>query len=284
VLEGERSEQMPDGRGYLITLDGIDSTTIPEMICHRVVRTLLGKNRNVFVDVPGRDGSWFFPQKKGMRTIKIEGSVLTSLVPGKSFPIDRRDAIERLADWMDKDGMVKMEISDHPGRYNLVSLSSEVSVDEWRHKGTFSAEFLADPYTYDNDTSSESITFVPNDSPSTIAFPDTVDAYPIVEITANGGAINGGTLVVNGYELSFTETIGSGEKMTVSSLSYIVVPGANTDTECSGSFDPGSIAMVGISGMFPILISGATQSIELTSASTSATNATLSFLWRRRYR
>lgn len=270
---------MPSGSGYEITFDEVSSTTIPEFICHRVMRTLGGKRRTVYRDVPGRAGAWVFPEKPGPRKILVNASVLAD-----SFPVTRRDALVRVADWLSKEGMKKMVIGDEPDRFYLATLTDEPDIEEWRHLGKFDLDFTADPYAYSVDISTEVFSLSPGGSAHTFTIPDGVDVYPVIELTPTGGTLGDFTLIVNGFQLVNSGEIAAGATWTVSSLSYITVEGPNTDTELQGIFNPDTVSMPGITGEFPVLLKDeATQSVALSTGG-SASSVDVVISWRRRYR
>lgn len=107
---------------------------------------------------------------------------------------------------------------------------------------------------------------------------DTVDVYPVIEITAGESMPSGFTLTVNGLALTYGDAFTSGDVLTVSSLTYTVSTGVNTDSDLDGVFVVADLSMGAVDGDFPILISG-TNSIEIDGG-----DADLVVTWRRRYR
>lgn len=276
---------MPNGKGYTITFDGVSSTTIPEFMCHTVSRSLLGSNRSQIRETAGREGAWYFPEKRGLRVIKIQASVLTTLVGG-SFPANRRDAVTRVADWLDKPGFKKLKISDETGRFYKAALTTEVDVDEWRHKGTFELEFIAEPYAYDDNIATESFSLNKTGTPHTWTMAGSLDTFPVVELTAVGGNLTSVVFTTNGYIMVLSQTLLSGATITINSINFTTALGTNTDTELDGSFDAGTIAMIGVGGQFPILLGAPPFGIQgmSTVATGSATSIGMVVRWRRRYR
>lgn len=271
---------MPDGKGYTITFDGVASTTIPEFICHRVRRGAVGSSRTEFKLIPGFEGAWVYPEKRGPRRITIEASVLAPTFPG-----GRRDAVTAVADWLDKPGLRSLQIGDETNRYYMAVLTSEMEVDEWRELGKFSLEFTALPYAYSTSISTQSLSLVPNAAASTFTIPDGVDAYPVIELAvpSGGGDLTSFDLVVNGRTLSYGNPIVAGNTITISSLAFVTIAGANPDLTLTGAFDPNTVAMNNVSGQFPILHAATTQSVRLLTGGSGPT-VTATIKWRRRYR
>ena len=259
------------------TFDGISSTTVPEIEVVRVRRPLTGGRRDAFVEVPGRAGFWLFEEEPGARTITLEMQLLAT-----SFE-DRRSAVIALADLLDRRGLVRLIVDDEPDRFHLVKLSNAPDPEEWlNYTGTFPIELIAEPYSQALTISTSTLSPA-TDAPANLVIPDTVDAIPVVEITANGGTVIGFELTVDGTTLVDTDTIAAGTTKTYNSIAYVANDGANADTELDGTFNPSTLAMEGISGDFPILAPG-TNVVVFDKTAGTATSATVEFSWRRRSR
>lgn len=272
---------MPNGKGYTITYNGVPSTDIPELGVELVRRKMFGKSRDVLREVAGREGAWRFGEKKGLRGISVDAYILAP-----SFPVPRRETLVQVADWVDVEKFAPMVISDEPDRYYMAILASDVDIDEWRHLGKFRLDFLAEPYAYDLTISEEEFSFGMGSVPVTFPVPDKLVGYPIVEVTATGGSLAGFTVHFNNYSLFYEGVVPMGESVTISSLSYVVMTGPNTDTELQGNFDPDSVSMVDVSGTFPAIVpSLGDQYIDLEHGpGSTAVTADVRVLWRRRYR
>lgn len=276
---------MPDGKGYEVIFDGVSSTTIPEFICHEVKRSLVGSNRNVLVDVPGKEGAWLFVEKRGNRRIEIEASVLTLNGSSPTYPGARRDALTAVADWLDLPGYRKLEIGDRPGIYYLAVLDTAVDVEEWRHLGKMKLSFSCEPYAYENSITTWTSADDLSGTPITFTFADKVDAYPIVDVLAVGGNIPGFALEVNGYQLECPGVLLSGATRSINSLAYVVINGPNSDTTLNGTIAFGSVLMPDGSGSFPVLRAGNNpQTVRLVNTSGATGTATITMKWRRRVR
>lgn len=261
------------------TFDGVDSSTIPELLVVRVRRPLVGARRDEYVEVPGREGFWLFPEKAGGRPITIEFDLLAD-----SFA-DRRAAVIELADLLDSPaGLAQLIVDDEPDRFHLCRLASAPDPDEWLVHGAFSVDLHAEPYSQRIVPSSEAWA-----AASAVAHPwtpgDTVEAWPEIELTANGGTVTSFSLNVNGDVLVYALGglgLTAGQSLTVSSLSFTVCRGLSQDPDLVGAFDPDDLDMPTVSGDFGSIVAGAND-VTLTYTGTAPT-VSRTVRWRRRSR
>lgn len=262
-----------------LNLNGVAlSTAVPDALVLKVARQLAGARRNVFVDVPGRSGSWVFPEQPGDRTL-----VATLDVSSASFA-DRRAAIRALAYWADVGAVARLIVDDEPDRYHEAILDASTDPAEWlTYVEQLELPFRVGPYALAIALSVETLA-VSGGSPesSTFVAPDTVEGVPVVEITPTDGTMTELTWTLNGNALTFGETLLSGETVTISSLSDTVTLGVSGDVDLTGAFVPAAVAMGAVSGDFGRIIEGVNAwSLQWTG---TATTATVTVTWRERFR
>lgn len=269
---------MSGADGYVATWDGSLSSTIAALRLTKLRRRMVGADRNVVVDIPGRDGGWVFSERRGFRQITAECVVVAP--PGGA----RHDAVVAVADWLDKTGERKLIFDDQPDRYWLATLRDDPDPDEWRSTGRFSVNWSAQPYAYAVATSSQALTATAVSGTSGTFTPaDTIDAYPVVEVTPLDGTMTALTLTMNGDSLSWSGSpIYALATLTISSVSYTVTRGASTDTELTGAFVAANVDMADVSGEFPMIVVGGNS--WAASWSGTATRLRITITWRRRYR
>lgn len=260
--------------GYLFTYDGNASSSVEELYVQKLDRGMYGAVRNALIEVPGRDGAYLFPERRGNRNIVAQCVVIAD-------PATRHLAVTEVADILDRDGYRKLIFDDQPDRYWQAAVAADVPVDEWKAAGRFNITWTAEPYAWSITTSSMCVTAAPA-SAFEVVIPDSVDAYPVVEITPLNGTLVGFTLTTNGSGLTYAGTVAQGNTITISSLSYTVSTGQNTDLELTGAFTPGTTFPADVSGDFPVLLEG-TNTVVITTGGT-ATLVRICFTWRRRYR
>lgn len=264
--------------GILVTWNGVASSTIPELVCGQVTRDLLGAQRGTFVPVPGRAGSWFFPEQPGRRKITID-----CFVEGATFPSGRRDAVTAVADWLEVAGEAVLILGDEPTVFYNAVLLTAPEVNEWREVGQFTLEFSAEPYSYD--LSSTSYTWHPTSGVELDHdFDLSAQVYPVIEITpTNGSNISGFTLVTNGKTLTYNTQVNNGDTVTINSIGMAVLAGTSDDTYLTGAYDPIDLLMSGVTGSFPVLLPGIND-LTFTKLGGDSTTFTITIFYRKRYR
>src|SRR5688572_12035014 len=261
--------------GYVITWDGQLSTTIPGIVIQKVSRNVFGKVRDKRTEVPGKDGDILFTERRGNRRIFAEGVIV-------SAPADKRAIIaDYLAEWLDKSGYRQLKFDDQPDRYWEATLNVDPDPDEWKSLSRFQIEWSVKPYAYAISVSEECITAT-NGATMPLSIVDTVDAYPVVEITPINGDMDGFTFSINGNQLTYAGVVPQGTTITINSLNYTVTNVALLDTELTGVYTPGTVFPADVSGDFPYLQEGSNPWVL--SWAGSATLVRVCISWRRRYR
>lgn len=260
-----------------VVWNGVSSLDIPGFVIGKVTRRLIGEPRGTLRTVPGREGAWFFPEKRGMRQITME-----CFVEVDSYPTERRDAITAVADWYDVELQGRLVISDEPDVYYDAVVAETPDPDEWRETGVFDLSFLVQPYSNDLDTSTHVAT---GDNAFTDSWdPDlVVPVYPVIEITPTTGTLDGFELSWNGETIIWAGTCPEGSTVTINSISAVVLLGESGDSMLVGAYDAAELAMAGVYGKFPTLLPGTNGMIFERTAGT-ATAVTIQTTYRKRYR
>lgn len=262
-----------------LNLNGVAlSTAVPEALVVKVARQLAGARRNVFVDMPGRSGSWIFPEQPGDRTLTI-----TLDIQAASFAA-RRAAVRELAYWADVGAVARLIIDDEPDRYHEAILDASVDPAEWLVQvEQLEVPFRVGPYALALNPSTETLP-VSGGSPEIGSFvaPDTVEALPVIEITPTDGTMTSLTFTLNGRAITYAATILDDQTISISSISDTVTAGASGDVDLTGAFVPGAVAMASVSGDFGRIIEGVNAwSLQWTG---TATAVTVTATWRERFR
>lgn len=262
-----------------LNLNGVAlSTAVPEALVLKVARQLAGARRNVFVDVPGRAGSWAFIEQPGDRTL-----VATLDISADSFAT-RRAAIRALAYWADVGAVSRLIIDDEPDRFHEALLDASVDPAEWLTSvEQLEVPFRVGPYALAVDLSIETLS-ISGGSPASGSFtvPDLVEGLPVVEIRPTDGTMTELTWTLNGTALTFGATLLDEETVTISSISDTVTLGVSGDVDLTGAFVPASVAMGSVSGDFGRIVEGVNAwSLQWTG---TATTATVTVTWRERFR
>jgi predicted phage tail component-like protein len=250
------------------------SAAVPEALVTRVRRGLLGTRRDTYQEVPGRAGSWLFPEQPGDRTVSVSVHLL-----GANFAA-RRAAVINLADWADAPASAPLVVDDEPDRYWDAKLTGPGDPNEWLETAAADLDFRAGPYAWGTTVSAE--TWTATDAVGHVwIVPDEVDALPVVEITAGASSIPSFILTTNGDALTYGTALAAGAKVTISSVAYMVTTGADPDPTLVGYFNPATVAMGAVAGTFPVLVPG---SNTVTLDTPAGQGAAVAVRWRRRYR
>lgn len=254
------------------------STVVPTAEVLQVARQLTGARRNVFVDVPGRAGSWVFAEQPGDRTL-----VLRLHIGASSFA-ERREAVRELAYWAEVGTPARLIVDDEPDRYHDAILDAGVDVNEWlTEAAAIEVPFRVGPYAKALAISEETIA-VAGTSPDSGVFtaPDTVEALPIVEITPTNGTITSLIFTLNAAALTYGTDIADDSTVSISSLVDTVFTGANVDPSLAGLLNPAAASMAEVSGEFGRIVEGVNDwSLSWTG---TATAITIGIRWRERFR
>lgn len=263
--------------GKTITWAGNPSSDIPEFVIGKVTRPLIGATRGTYIDIPGRDGSWFFGERRGRRKLVAECFVQAATIG------ERRDVILQVADWFDVEIEAALVVSDEPTVFYYATVLEAPDIDEWREVGTFDLTWSISPYSLAIELTEETWTADISDLHSWV--PDVeVVTYPVIEITPTNGTLTGFDLTVNGDTLEFTGNIISGSTITINSIAAVVVTGPNTDTELTGAYDTSAVNMAGVTGKFPMLLPATTNTVLFERTGGTATAITVTVAYRKRYR
>lgn len=239
--------------GYVITWNNVASTTIPEFVCQRVIRQMLGSHRGTFVEIPGRPGSWYFPEQRGRRTIELECFIMAD-----SFPTERRDVIETVADWLEVNAEARLQISDMPGRYYDAVLLDNDIINEWRELGEFTIPFSVAPYAFDL-LASEVIFSQTVDDDWTYNFGLMTQVYPVIEITNTDVTnLEGFFFTINNSQIWYTGTLPAGQAITINSIGQAVLAGDGHDEFLTGEYQLEDMLTSAVEpvSVFPILVPG----------------------------
>jgi putative phage tail component, N-terminal domain len=262
--------------GVEVNWNGISSSTITGLVFENPKRSILGKPRGNFLTIPGRRGSWYFPEFRDRREITIPGFIEASTFSA------RRDAVTSLADWLDVDIQARLILGDDPTVYYEAVLTDPGEGMEWRDLAQFELVWEVQPYSLALVTTQ--IVLAGTNNYSTTFDPGLLtDVYPIIEIKPTNGTITSFDLTVNGDLLHWAGTILSGNTITINSGAAVVLNGVNTDLELLHAYDPAYLIMSAVTGVFPSLIPG-TNSLQFMRLGGTATAVTITITYRKAYR
>lgn len=263
---------------YTVTINGIASSGITGFNVLKVKRPGVGELRNVHEVVPGVEGSWRWGEEKGDLLL-----TLTCFVEVADFTT-RRDKVREVMKWADVGAEADIIISDKPTRIFFGELFAAPPIDEIRGLGQFDLDFRVRPYQFSSTVDSTAITIPASPEPySGTVIVDTGDATtkPVIEVKAIAALTNGFNLTLNGNTIIYPITVPVNEIVTINSINATVSSDANYDTELTGVFDPSSLAMQDVAGLFPLLKDGS-NTLGLNRRGAPA-NTLVTIYWRKRW-
>lgn len=242
---------MPSGRGYTVTYDGVASTSLDGFMCHEVTRGLVAERRTNFDSVPGREGSFVFPEEPGMRVVELDCSVIVDAVD----PALRRAAVRKVAAWYNRPTLRKLLISDEPGVYDMAVPADAPNVTEWRQRGSFVLPFLCEPYSYE--TTLRYVTGTAGANPLVLNIENPGDVWTpfIVQITASGSS-SSQSVAANGRTWTRATAMTAGQHVTFNTRAGVITNAVNGDTDLQGLFSAANVSMANASGRPPWLEPG----------------------------
>ena len=254
-----------------ISLDGVSSSSIPELVIEDVARQITPTIRDSYREIPGRSGSWLFEEAAGDRGLSVRFAAVGDDLDSRRLAVRAAGAFL----YGDGLGLRKLIVSDEPDRFVWAKLAAAVEAEELLARGRCEASFRTSPFALSTAISTETLL---SSGTLTIAPESGFASFfePSIEVTATSALASGFSIDVDGIELVYGAGMSSGAKVTVSTISTTVTTGADADSDLDGTFDPADFAMTSVSGDFPILRPGA--NVVTLSAGISA-----AFRWRRRY-
>lgn len=259
-----------------ITWNGVSSLTVPGLVLSEVLRDPLGELKTAIVEVPGREGAWVFPKKRGMKVFSVTGHI------ERETKEELRVAETALAAWLDVEGEANLAFADDPGLYYQASLTGATQRSSWRGVAQYDFEWTAQPYALDEDITVETWSSGVN-TDHTWSAGVLMPIAPVVTITPTDGTLTAFSLNANGYSIEYTGLISSGNSVTINAIAPIVVSGINGDLSLTGAYNPALQVMLGVDGAFPLVIPTDPNSFHFIKSTGTATAITVTVLYRKKF-
>lgn len=265
----------------VLTWNAVSSASQPHLIIGEVLRDPIGGIRTQFKEVAGMEGSWVFPQKRGMRKISVEMAISA---PDKAT-LDT--AMVDFANWIDVQGEARLIFSDKPGVYYLATLDGVELESEWNGLAKLRVSWMAQPYALSTAITTEAWQYdkLTPGLQNHVWNADTgARVYPVITLSPVSGSIKDFTLYTNGVPMSYTGgNVLTGQYLTINSISGVVTSGPNTDVDLTGAYDPNLLVLQYVTGGFPELRPGS-NTILMTLSGGTATLINFSVKFRKKFR
>lgn len=237
-------------------------------------RTALPTSRDVFVEVPGRPGSYHFPEEPGDRAIVALVGVEADDGP------DLVDRVRDVAHWVKTSSRRVLLLDEDPDNYLMAVVVNPGDVDNLLDLGRWEIEFSCGPHVYS--VSQHSASAVMPTNPLTATNDGPLETPPRIVVAATqGGAVDGPEVHLGDATMLWNSALLAGQALVIDSDLQVVTFHSSIGTLLAGDYDPSTGTVpTGLSGDFGGLEPGANP-ITFTPDSGAATVAV--FWHERRY-
>ena len=121
----------------MITFNSVSSTAYTDILSvMRVSRPLYPGARQQTMDIPGRDGVYYFGKDARAAQVSFRLSLKSTSATG------RRAAIRQIAGWLDTDDVAILKVTDEPDLRYYAVLTEPVNVEEFADLGMTDVTFM----------------------------------------------------------------------------------------------------------------------------------------------
>ena len=121
----------------MITFNSVSSTAYTDILSvMRVSRPLYPGARQQTIDIPGRDGVYYFGKDARAAQVSFRLSLKSTSAIG------RRAAIRQIAGWLDTDDVAILKVTDEPDLRYYAVLTEPVNVEEFADLGMTDVTFM----------------------------------------------------------------------------------------------------------------------------------------------
>jgi len=140
-------------------------------------RQLLPTSNDIYVDIPGRHGSFHFPGELQDRIIELECAFV-----GTSRE-NLREKARQIAAWLYTKERAILSFDDEPGRYYMAKLDGAIDPEQLSVLATFSLSFRCEPLAYGAEVEADFAS-----DQATINNPGSFEALPSFTVTFTSSA------------------------------------------------------------------------------------------------
>ena len=126
---------------YGLSFNGIHSNTY-EVVVKSKNRQILPATNDVYLEIPGRAGSYLIPREVKDRTIEVECALVRDSLE------ELRMAMRDISAWLNTRSKVQLIFDDEPDKYYLAKLSTQIDITQTYTLGQFTLIFRCEPYAY----------------------------------------------------------------------------------------------------------------------------------------
>ncbi|MDD3269645.1 MAG: phage tail family protein [Syntrophomonadaceae bacterium] len=229
-------------------------------------RVLLPEISDEYVDIPGRDGSIYFPGSLKDRPLEIEFSISTKTLS------ELRLLCRQVAAWLYSKIPEILVFDDEPDVYYMAKVQNQLDLEQVMAMGRFVVQFRCEPLAYSiSELQITSFFF------GALNNAGTYEALPVITISAemdrdtettgawraDEATINNPTLTIEDKILDYTGTLTEGQSLIIDCAKYQVTKAGVND-------------MANVSGEFPVLYAG-DNDVQLVDTNNSRRHLTITY-------
>lgn len=124
---------------YGFTFNGVHSSTFG-IVMRSKGRQVLPSTQDAYMQVPGRAGSYLFPQAYNDRIISVDCAIITDTLE------NLRSELRDIAAWLSVTDREALVFDDEPDKTYMAKLDNVVDLTQTLGLGEFSLEFRAEPF------------------------------------------------------------------------------------------------------------------------------------------
>ncbi|MBW7652166.1 distal tail protein Dit [Anoxybacillus sp. ST4] len=254
-------------------LDGKSSKDFSLRISH-VSRSVLPEIRDHYEQIPGRHGSYLFPQPFGDRIVSVSCLLKTH---EKS---ERMQTITRISAWLSSDRKRMLVFSDEPNVFYMGKVKSSPNFEEIFTFGKLTIEFVCDPFKYAMEAQ-EILFEMDSNSVQYISNGGTAETYPSVVIQAAYGEIQNPKITINDKYLLYNGILTPNSSIEINTESFLATKSMERDIVTTGAYDTAENNILSmIDGEFGALLPGGNT---LAYSSANGRKARIRLVWQERY-
>ncbi|MED4904128.1 distal tail protein Dit [Parageobacillus thermoglucosidasius] len=253
--------------------NGLDSRDFSLRISN-ISRPLLPEIRDHYEQIPGRHGSYLFPQPFGDRIVTVSCLLQTRTVE------ERLQMVRRISSWLSTNNKAMLWFSDEPDVFYLAKVSKAPDFEELLTLGRFVVEFTCEPFKYAADSREE---FFDMDSNSVQSLYNngTAEAYPTIVISAEYGEIDRPKITINDKYLLYTGLLTAGSTIEFNTEYFLANKSMERDILTTGAYDSSEDSILAyIDGEFGALMPGANT---ISYNSMNGQRARIRLVWKERF-
>lgn len=253
--------------------DGMDSRDFSLRLSN-ISRPLLPEIRDHYEQIPGRHGSYLFPQPFGDRIVTVSCLLQTRTVE------ERLQMVRRISSWLSTNNKAMLWFSDEPDVFYLAKVNKAPDFEELLTFGRFTVEFLCEPFKY-SVFSKQVVCEMDSNSVQYISNGGTAETYPTLVIEAVYGEIQNPKITINDKYLLYNGVLTPNSAIEINTESFLATKSMERDIVTTGAYDTAENNILSmIDGEFGALFPGGNT---FAYSSANGQRARIRLVWQERY-